>query len=137
MSVPTDVPVFDLAMFDGVDFSLAFNAELYDANGVPTGTFYDFTGKTLAVIFSDIFPEKIFTLLSSDPVTPLGSQIQITAPPTAGDFTLYLSATEMATVTKKNGYYRIEVREGANSINLLCLGSVRIIPLTGDGSLQT
>ncbi len=132
MSNPNNVPILDLEMFKGISFGLSFQAQ-YIENGTPTGDFYDLTGKEVVITFSGIFTEDL-VLSSDDPANNNGSVLDITDP-ALGKYLFNLTATELAAVINQDGYWRTEIRDGANDATLFVRGPVRILPFTPGGTL--
>lgn len=131
MSIPDLVPIFDIEMFEATSYDLSFIAEILNPDGThqEPPVYYDFTGKSVALIITGIFRQD-FTLSSADGENEEGSILEIDADPTSGKFQFSLTSSDVARATKTVGYHHIVVQEAGAEDEVLTRGTVRIIPFS-------
>lgn len=124
------VPSFDIEAFKGVSVAHSFQTNNGDEDGVIVDPF-DLAGKTIYVILSEILGEEL-ALSSDDPANDNGSYVEITSG-AGGEWNFDITGNELAVISKSDGYWRAEVREGLDA-TLLVRGAFRILPYIQGGS---
>jgi hypothetical protein len=131
----TGPDTLDIQLFRGIVFKLSFQVNVVNTSGVVTGP-YDLTGSELMLTLNDILNDDIS--LSSEDVDLLGSYIKIDNA-ALGQYSMRLTAVDLATINKKVGDWRIERKLVSDTTGvdktLLVYGTARVVPFSEEGAL--